>query len=189
LCSTFVHDLTLSTAFVPTFPSTCPYVTSVGGTTGATETAASLSGGGFSTIFPVPSYQSSVVSSYISGIGNQYSGLYNATGRGFPDIAAQATNVEIFNAGQAVAVAGTSCASPIFASTISLLNDELIAAGKSALGFLNPLIYANPGAFNDITSGTNPGCNTDGFSAKSGWDPVTGFGSPNYAALRSAVGL
>lgn len=106
-----------------------------------------------------------------------------------PDIAAQATNVEIYSGGQALGVAGTSCATPIFASTISLLNDELIAAGKSPLGFINPFLYANPGALNDITSGNNPGCNTDGFTAGTGWDAVTGLGSPNYAALKTAAGL
>ncbi|KAF7974910.1 hypothetical protein HWV62_11073 [Athelia sp. TMB] len=178
------------TTFVPTFPSTCPYVTSVGGTTGsAPETAASLAGGGFSTLFAIPSYQSADVAAYLSGLGSTYSGLYNATGRGFPDIAAQAEDVEIYNAGTAELVAGTSCATPISASTIALLNDQLIAAGKSPLGFLNPWLYANPSALNDITSGSNPGCDTNGFSAGTGWDPVTGLGSPNYAALSSAAGL
>jgi tripeptidyl-peptidase-1 len=76
-------------------------------------------------------------------------------------------------------------------------------------GWLNPWIYANPQAFNDITSGTNPGCNTkvrprpprrahgcpltfdspQGFSATKGWDPVTGMGSPNFAAMKTAAGL
>jgi tripeptidyl-peptidase I len=164
-------------------------VTSVGGTSGSPETAAHLSGGGFSNFFTPPPYQASVVASYLSSIGSTNSGLYNASGRGIPDIAAQAKNVEIYYEGSAGTIDGTSCSTPISASAISLLNDELIAAGKSPLGFLNPLLYANPGALNDITSGNNPGCNTSGFSAGSGWDPVTGLGSPNYAALRTAVGL
>ncbi|KAI0085907.1 peptidase S8/S53 domain-containing protein, partial [Irpex rosettiformis] len=84
---------------------------------------------------------------------------------------------------------GTSCSSPIFASVISLINDQLIAAGKSPLGFLNPFLYANPSAFNDVTSGSNPGCNTNGFKATSGWDPVTGLGTPNFAGLKAAAGL
>jgi tripeptidyl-peptidase-1 len=53
--------------------------------------------------------------------------------------------------------------------------------GKAPLGWLNPLFYANPTAFNDITSGDNPGCHTQGFQAAVGWDPVTGLGSMNYA--------
>ena len=61
-------------------------------------------------------------------------------------------------------------ASAVFA----LLNDYLISNGKPPLGFLNPLIYASTSAwaFNDITWGSNPGCNTQGFSAVQGWDPV-----------------
>ncbi|KAF7979708.1 hypothetical protein HWV62_41050 [Athelia sp. TMB] len=169
-------------------------VTSVGGTTGITETSASFSGGGFSTIFTAPSYQSSVTAAYVKSLGTKYSGtyrfillqkLYTGTGRGFPDISAQAENVEIWNGGVAETVAGTSCASPISASIVALLNDELVAAGKSPLGFLNPLLYANPSALNDITTGSNPGCNTNGFSAAAGWDPVTGLGTPNYAKLKA----
>ena len=69
----------------------------------------------------------------------------------------------IFNGGKQGTVGGTSCSSPIFASVIGMLNAELIASGKPTLGFLNPFIYANPGVFTDITTGSNPGCNTDGF--------------------------
>lgn len=70
-------------------------------------------------------------------------------------------------------VSGTSASSPTFASVIALINDELIAAGKSPLGFLNPWLYSTASdALNDITEGDNPGCGTDGFSATTGWDPV-----------------
>jgi tripeptidyl-peptidase-1 len=164
-------------------------VTSVGGTQGSPETSASLSGGGFSNIFEPPSYQTSVVASYLKSIGSTNAGKFNVSGRGFPDIAAQAVNVEIFVGGLAGTVDGTSCATPIFASTVALINDQLVAAGKSPLGFINPLLYAHPSAFNDITAGDNPGCNTNGFPAKSGWDPVTGLGSPKFGALRTAAGL
>lgn len=52
-------------------------------------------------------------------------------------------------------VDGTSCSSPIFASIVSLLNDRLIAAGKSPLGFLNPFLYSEAGqaGLTDITTG------------------------------------
>jgi len=70
---------------------------------------------------------------------------------------------------------------------VALLNELRISKGKSSLGFLNQIIYANPDAFNDITSGSNPGCNTKGFPAAKGWDPVTGFGSPNYEKLAAVV--
>ncbi|TFK49384.1 subtilisin-like protein [Heliocybe sulcata] len=177
--------------FVPTFPSGCPYMTSVGATTGINpETAADFSSGGFSNYWGVPSYQSSAVSSYLSSIGSTNSGRFNSSGRGFPDVSAQGENVAIVVDGSREGVAGTSCSSPIFASIVSLLNDELIAAGMSPLGFLNPFLYSTgASAFNDVTSGDNPGCSTNGFSATSGWDPVTGLGTPNYAKLRTAVGL
>jgi tripeptidyl-peptidase-1 len=131
------------TKFVVSFPSGCPYVTVVGGTTGiAPETGASLSAGGFSNYFGIPSFQSAQVASYLKSIGTQYSGKYNASGRGYPDVAAQAQSVAIYNAGSATPVDGTSCSSPIFASVVGLLNDLLIKAGKSPLGWMNPFIYA-----------------------------------------------
>ena len=164
-------------------------MTSVGGTQNSPETSAGLSGGGFSTIFARPSYQASAVTNYLNRINPLYAGKFNAAGRAFPDVAAQAQNLEIVNGGNYELAYGTSAASPIFASAIALLNDQLIAAGKSPLGFLNPLLYANPGALNDIASGSNPGCGTNGFPALSGWDPVTGLGSPNYGALKRLVGL
>jgi len=177
------------TTFIPTFPSGCPFLTSVGATTGTTEVAATFSSGGFSDIFAAPSYQSSAVATYLTALGSTNSGKFTPTGRAFPDVAAQGENVVIFDGGEEGTVAGTSCSSPIFASTIGLLNAELIAAGKSPLGFLNPFIYANPTIFNDITSGDNPGCGTNGFPVRAGWDPVTGFGTPNFAKLRTAAGL
>ncbi|KAJ7107249.1 subtilisin-like protein [Mycena crocata] len=175
--------------FLPTFP-TCPFVTLVGATTGsAPETGAGLSAGGFSNYFPQQTWQATAVKAYIASIGNEYAGLYNTTGRAYPDISASGENVWIVQDAQTGLVDGTSCSSPIFASVIGLLNDELLNAGKPVLGYLNPWLYANPGAFNDITAGSNPGCGTSGFPAKSGWDPVTGLGTPNYAAMRTAAGL
>jgi hypothetical protein len=61
----------------------------------------------------------------------------------------------------------------IVAGIISLLNDYLISQGKPPLGFLNPWLYGKGlDGFNDITIGSNRGCNTPGFSAAHGWDPV-----------------
>jgi tripeptidyl-peptidase I len=51
------------------------------------------------------------------------------------------------------------------------------------VGFVNPALYANPRVLNDITSGTNPGCDCLGFEAVEGWDPVTGLGSPDYLRM------
>lgn len=182
---------TSCSTFLPTFPSGCPFMTSVGATTGITETAATFSSGGFSNFFARPSYQSTDVANYLTALGSTNSGKFNTTGRGFPDVSAQGENVEIVSGGQTGTVAGTSCSSPIFASVIALLNDRLVAAGKSPLGFLNPFLYSAAGkaALNDITTGNNPGCNTNGFPAKTGWDPVTGLGTPNFSKLLTAVGL
>ncbi|GJE88140.1 S53 family peptidase [Phanerochaete sordida] len=181
------------TKFVPTFPSGCPFMTSVGATqltsSSGAETAATFSSGGFSNYFGIPSYQSSVVSSYLSSIGSTNSGKFNTSGRAFPDVAAIGVDLEIVVDGRTETVDGTSCSSPVFSSVISLINDALIAEGKSPLGFLNPFLYANPSAFNDITTGDNPGCNTNGFKAAKGWDPVTGLGTPNFAKLKAAAGV
>jgi tripeptidyl-peptidase-1 len=51
----------------------------------------------------------------------------------------QGVDKQIIQNGQLLGVSGTSCSTPIFASVIALINDRLIAAGKSTLGFLNPL--------------------------------------------------
>jgi len=71
---------------------------------------------------------------------------------------------------------------------VALLNDYRVASGKPPLGFLNPWLYGKGFAgLNDITQGTNPGCDTDGFSAGKGWDPVTGLGTPNFSELKKLV--
>ncbi|GJJ09773.1 hypothetical protein Clacol_003997 [Clathrus columnatus] len=159
------------TTFIPTFPSGCPFVTSVGATQDfAPETAADFSGGGFSNIFPIPSFQAETVSNFLAKLGNTNNGLFNKSGRGFPDISAQGVNVVIFDGGEEGTVDGTSCSTPIVSSTIALVNAERLKAGKSVLGFLNPLIYSTSGLFTDITSGDNPGCNTNGFSIDSSID-------------------
>ncbi|KAF9058531.1 family S53 protease-like protein [Rhodocollybia butyracea] len=177
--------------FIPTFPSGCPFLTSVGATQGVSETAASFSAGGFSNIFLQPSYQTTAVASYLTALGTTNAGRFSTNGRGYPDVAAQGVNLEIVNGGATSTVDGTSCASPIFASVIALINDRLVAAGKSPLGFLNPLqvLYANPSALFDIITGDNPGCGTNGFPAKAGWDPVTGLGTPNFASFLAAAGV
>ncbi|KAH8993828.1 subtilisin-like protein [Lactarius hatsudake] len=171
--------------FIPTFPSTCPWVTSVGGTTGYNpEIAASLSGGGFSAYFPRPSYQNRAVTTFLQNLGNRYNGLYNPRGRGVPDIALQAINFRIVSNTQFLKVRGTSCSTPTAAGIISLLNDYRISNGKAPLGFLNIWLYGIClEGLNDITSGSNPGCNTEGFSAVPGWDPVTGLGSLDFERL------
>lgn len=138
----------------------CPYVTTVGGTQlnlDKTESGADFSSGGFSNYFAAPSYQTSSVSSYIQNLGSEYQGLYNATGRGLPDVATIGVNFTVAGSFGNIRLSGTSASTPVFAGIIALLNDELIAAGKSPLGFLNPFLYSEEGiaALNDITTGNS----------------------------------
>lgn len=150
-------------------------MTSVGATNGIPETASALSAGGFSNLFPIPSYQSSQVSSYISSLGSTYSGLYNSTGRGYPDLSAYGITATVFN-NTLIESLGTSVATPIVASLFAIVNGVRLANGKSTLGLVNTLLYSTlESSLNDITSGNNPGCGTNGFSAKTGWDPVSHF--------------
>ncbi|KAH8985804.1 subtilisin-like protein [Lactarius akahatsu] len=174
-----------SIRFMPNFPPTCPYVTVVGGTTGyEPEVAAGFSGGGFSDYFERPPYQEEAVSTFLQSLGNQHQGLYNPTGRGIPDIAAQASGFKLFSNGRERVESGTSAAAPVVAGVISLLNDWLILRGQPPLGFLNPWLYGGGfAALNDITEGSNSGCGMDGFTAVDGWDPVTGLGTPNFGKM------
>ncbi|KAF8264384.1 peptidase S8/S53 domain-containing protein [Lactarius quietus] len=180
--------------FMPEFPASCPFVTSVGGTSYDVlrgEIAAPFSGGGFSNYFASPPYQSrsTAVRAYLEELGEEYAGLYNPAGRAYPDIAAQAYrfNVIVDNRDEFMLI-GTGCSTPTVAGIISLLNDYRITMGRPPLGFLNIWLYGPwSKGFNDITFGSNPGCNTNGFPAKAGWDPVTGFGSPNFKDLQDTM--
>lgn len=71
------------------------------------EVAVVFSAGGFSDKFPRPAYQDNAVSAYLKTLGNQFSGLYNVTGRGFPDVAAQSFNITFATEGQIGGFAGT----------------------------------------------------------------------------------
>ncbi|KAI9462799.1 subtilisin-like protein [Lactarius psammicola] len=180
------RDRSGNVRFRPIFPATCPWVTAVGGTTSyKPEVAAEFSGGGFSNYFPRPEYQDEAIVPFLRNLGNQYHGLYTSLGRGIPDISAQAFNFEVVRNMQFTHWSGTSCSAPTVAGIISLLNDYLISKGEDPLGFLNPWLYSKGFAgLNDITSGSNPGCNTNGFSATTGWDPVTGLGTPDFNKLK-----
>ncbi|KAF8880770.1 peptidase S8/S53 domain-containing protein [Infundibulicybe gibba] len=187
------------TIFNPSFPSSCPYVTSVGATqmiAGSSTTdpeqaceSVIVSGGGFSNYFDLPAYQRDAVNGYVENFAGAdiSAGAWNSSGnsRAFPDISANGANYIIAVDGVFYLVFGTSAAAPVVASILTLVNDARITAGKSPIGFINPTIYsaAFKGAFNDITAGANAGCGTPGFSAAPGWDPVTGLGTPNFPKL------
>jgi len=185
----FTNNGLNETRFIPDFPASCPYVTSVGCTWYIPEVVYYISGGGFSNYFPRPLYQELAVTSYLEKLApGTYEGLFNKSGRAYPDVAAQGQFFNLFVGGVEGQIGGTSAASPTFAGLVSLLNDARLSKGLPSLGFLNPLIYAIgalvPKGFNDIVGGSNPGCGTEGFNATVGWDPVTGFGTPNFGNLK-----
>ena len=158
------------------FPASDPYVTGAGGTTlkitssngWSSEKAWSDSGGGVSSYFNTPSFQTSV-----------NSGTYRAV----PDVAADAdpnTGWAIYTGGSWQEFGGTSAAAPNWAAFTAIYNDEAKAKGKASLGFANASIYAlaessnYKSAFHDVTSGSN-----GAYSAGTGYDKVTGWGSYN----------
>jgi len=187
----FTNNGKNQTKFIPRFPASCPFVTTVGATEQFPEVAAFnfFSGGGFSNYFKRPLYQLGQVDSYLDKLPRGlYNGLYNPNGRGYPDVAAQGNDFRIWFGGRAVRIGGTSASAPTFAGIIALLNDAKLRAKQPPLGFLNPLLYSTLStAFNDITVGNNTGCGTPGFNATKGWDPVTGLGTPNFGRMKDLL--
>ncbi|KAK4561459.1 hypothetical protein LTR86_004777 [Recurvomyces mirabilis] len=206
-----------SMVFEPEFPASCPWVTSVGGTTNvAAETAATqqtisglinklsytASGGGFSNMFLRPAYQNEAVSAYVKNsvpsTYSQYPG-FNASGRGMPDVSALSTNFPVVYLGLTFGVGGTSASTPLWAAIVTLLNDYEASQDLPPLGFLNTWLYSlSSNGLRDITSGgfNNGSCNwlsgcrlpaTPGYPVTNGWDAVTGLGSPIFEQLQRAL--
>lgn len=192
-----------TTRFLPIFPAACPYVTSVGGTSGISpEAAVSFSSGGFSDRWATPDYQKDAVKTYLATLGKQWAGLYNPNGRGFPDVAAQSQNYHVITQNYDTYVGGTSAAAPTFASVVALLNAARLEKGLPSLGFLNPFLYQKGvQGLNDVTTGGSSGCSgydiysglktpkvpNASWKAVKGWDPVTGLGTPDFSKLLSLV--
>ena len=182
--------------FRPEYPSSSPYVTTVGGTalndpfTLPAEYGHEISGGGFSNVFARPSYQTDDVEKYLnSGPHMPPTSYFNPNGRGYPDISAVCYKFWIVYNMYLELVYGTSASTPTVAGIISLLNDARLQNNKSTLGFLNPFLYQNSATMYDVTAGHNEGClpGDIGFYASTGWDPVTGCGTPNFLAMVNAA--
>jgi len=177
------------------FPSSSPWVLAVGGTrlrasgnTIISEAAWNDSvsgvgfgtGGGVSSLFPQPSWQSQV------NVPHRKDG---ATGRGVPDVAANASTkagYRVYIHGETVVLGGTAAAAPFWAGLIALLNQGL---GHN-LGFFNPVLYQKlgpAGVLRSITEGNNDVGNVKGYSAGPGWNPVTGWGSPRGKMILEAL--
>ncbi|KAF8554934.1 hypothetical protein OG21DRAFT_1484296 [Imleria badia] len=185
--------------FSPTFPGSCPYVTSVGATMvkpNATvfdpdpEMACMekiYSGGGFR-YFAMPECQKDAVDYYLTNYYPNYpSTIWNSTGtsRALPDISANGANYVVAIDGRFHFVYGTSCSTPVVGAILTMINDAWLAVGKGPIGFINSTIYSPEfaSAFHDITEGSNPGRGTAGYNATVGWDPVTGLETFNFPEL------
>lgn len=198
----FSNDGKNNTQFLPAFPASCPYVTTVGATMNFEPEESAYrpprtfngsfyaSGSGFSNYFTRPQYQNKVVPRYVKNLKGEYSDLYNQNGRAYPDLSAQGLYFAYVWNGTEGTISGTSASSPLTAGIFSLVNDALISRGKAPLGFLNPWLYKKGyKGLNDITKGSSHGCNVEGFPVAEGWDPVTGFGTPNFPELLKQAGV
>ena len=193
----------------PSFPSSDPWVTSVGGTEGLpypyglcpstssdqcsyggeqvwnepdTFAVPLATGGAPSQLFPAPGYQGSSVTGYDVRTTPDVS--YNAAGNG---------GVLVAQGGSFWLVGGTSCGSPQWAGIFALVDQARAKAGLGPIGFANPALYAiyqSPrygSDFHDITVGDNTlaGAPVAGYSAGPGYDLATGIGTPDAANLVS----
>ncbi|MGA9131770.1 MAG: S53 family serine peptidase, partial [Candidatus Sulfotelmatobacter sp.] len=174
------------------YPADDVYVTSVGGTdletSGAggpwsSETAWVDGGGGISPDkFAIPSWQTSAASG-CSSCSKAY--------RNGPDVSANANFTFYVCADQTTCTAneygGTSFATPMWAGYLALVNEQAVANGNPKLGFINPSLYtiglgsSYDTNFHDVTNGSN------GYSATTGYDLATGWGSPNGSGLITAL--
>jgi kumamolisin len=163
------------------FPASSPHVLATGGTrltsgwgTITNETVwndgalGGATGGGYSTYFARPEWQSNLTAQ---------------NNRGVPDVAGNAdpeTGYYILVDGQKMVVGGTSAVAPLWAGLITLMNEKL----GYRLGFVNPHLYSikQTDGFHDITVGNN-----GTFPAEIGWDAATGLGSPNGVGLCHAL--
>ncbi|MGW3227444.1 protease pro-enzyme activation domain-containing protein [Kitasatospora sp. NPDC001095] len=167
------------------FPASSPHQTGVGGTNlkvssgnaYSSESAWSTAGGGVSTVFAKPSWQ--------TGTG------VSGTMRTVPDVSSNAdpaSGFAIYTAGAWQVYGGTSAAAPLWSGYAAQFNQKAKAVGQPVLGEASPRLYsvANSSGygstFHDVTTGAN-----QDFSAKAGYDQVTGWGSPVADALTTAL--
>ena len=139
-----------------------------------------------------PAWQDAAVKGYLAS-GAKMATNFSRGGRGYPDVATVGHNCPVVMGGSLNAVDGTSCASPVFAALVALLNDHQVSLGKPKLGFVNPVLYKmwadDTTIFKDITQGNNwctemQCCDPSlGFEATKGWDPVSGLGTPNFGRM------
>ncbi|MGA2677804.1 MAG: protease pro-enzyme activation domain-containing protein [Sedimentisphaerales bacterium] len=187
------------------FPCDSPNITLVGGTTLTTSGPGNMlpggkwvsetvwnnrddgigSGGGISTYYPIPSWQTN-----IDMTANQGS----TTMRNIPDVALTAENVFVLADNAPFVVGGTSCAAPLWAGFTALVNQQRVAVGRPTIGFINPAVYSigkgnnYSSCFHDITTGNNTSPSSPKkFYAVAGYDLCTGWGTPAGQNLINAL--
>eukprot|EP00771_Trimastix_marina_P004212 gnl/Trimastix_PCT/959.p2 GENE.gnl/Trimastix_PCT/959~~gnl/Trimastix_PCT/959.p2 ORF type:complete len:569 (-),score=176.49 gnl/Trimastix_PCT/959:702-2207(-) len=182
--------------FRPDFPSSSPFITSLGATQYTwdasfssiiDETATSWSSGGFSDVFAMPRYQQGVVHEFLNKTKTPTS-YFNPRGRAFPDLSTIGLRFDVITGGLYSEVGGTSASTPTFGAMVSLLNDQRLRRGLKPMGFVNPFLYwaraQSTEAFNSVNRGNNRwGCCTVGFDCVEGWDAITGLGTPDFRVL------
>jgi subtilase family serine protease len=188
-------------------PSSNPYITQVGGTTmtmnGAGVSWASEvvwnwaveyddpgvgSSGGISSYYSIPYWQTNVSNMAARG---------GSTGfRNIPDVAANADNVYVLysNGKHTDGIGGTSCAAPLWAGFMALVNQQSAASGGKVAGFINPALYtiaagsSYASCFHDVTSGNNTWSSSPNlFYATNNYDLCTGLGTINGQSLINAL--
>ena len=173
------------------FPASSPFALACGGTTLDSSDGTSIddevvwsddtgaTGGGISDTFAIPDWQAGTA---VPPSANP--GAFQ--GRGLPDVAGNAsphTGYQVRVDGTDQVIGGTSAVAPLWAGLIALMAQYL---GEGGTGFLNQVLYNDNSAkqtFNDITSGGN-----GAYQAGPGWDPCTGWGSPNGDRLLQILG-
>ena len=101
------------------------------------------SGGGFSNVFPRQKWQNRAVGKYLSNVGEKLGyaqSVFNRSGRGVPDVAANGFPTAVVIDGNFTLSGGTSASTPIFAAMVAAVNDARLAAGKGPVGWMNPAV-------------------------------------------------
>jgi subtilase family serine protease len=182
-------------------PASQPYVVASGGTTLSVNADGSYNsesswgipaqgqndaqggGGGISSVWPIPSWQANIATAANQG---------SKTNRMVPDISVDAnpqTGYAIYTSGQWEVIGGTSCAAPLLAAFTALVNQERTASGLAVLGFPNLALYqiAASNLYSTLFHDVNDQSTNLFYSAVSGYDLSTGWGSINATSLISAL--
>lgn len=185
-------------------PSSSPYITTVGGTTLTTAGASGGwvaettwnwgldkgsyvgSSGGVSSYYGLPSWQSGLSMAANGG---------STSHRNIPDVAMAGDNIYVkYGNGSSGTLGGTSCAAPLWAAFVALVNQQASAIGKTSVGFANPALYTlakgagYAACFHDIITGNNTSSDSpNAYDAVAGYDLCTGLGTPAGASLIDAL--